>query len=114
MMLWAGSAADGDAPGLFAQLDHAVGVLLRGREVEVAELGDGMAECVVDGAEGELAAVEVGELGIALEGDSSLAFIGYPTPMGRGRRRAFRSDRRARARFFECSDLAFVTVRSAV
>ena len=55
----AGRPAAVDAPRLLAHLDEAPGVRLGRREVQVRELGDGMADLLVHGPLGELAAVEM-------------------------------------------------------
>ena len=48
-----------DPPGLLAHLPYARGVLFEGHEMDVAHLGDRVAQLLVDGALGELAARDV-------------------------------------------------------
>src|SRR4051794_35995616 len=57
----AGGAGAVDTPAIFAELSQAGGAGWRGREVNVRELGDGVAERIVHLAERAIAAVDVGD-----------------------------------------------------
>src|SRR5262245_35420275 len=61
----AGRAGDGHTPRILTQLENSLAALIRRGEMEVGELGNGMAERVIDLAQRAISAVNVGDDSLA-------------------------------------------------